>query len=139
MVGLDAGVEDGDGDALALGGLPGLLGVHGVEGPLLGTYAVGVRDAGRDEGERGGEEDAHRSGTVPGSVAALRSDTALHEGFSVGEVTSLRRARSMRSARPWASLPRPAWAGAEVAPDWVACSAESGVSTLRPSAQPETA
>ena len=66
VVGLDAGVEDGDGDALALGGLPGLLGVHGVQGPLLGADAVGVGGGGRHEREGAGEEDSSRSPAAAG-------------------------------------------------------------------------
>lgn len=130
MVGLDTGVQDGDGDAGALRGLPGLLGVQGLQGPLLGPDAVGVGGGGRHEGDGGGEEAAQEPGPA--------GRTGAHEGCSEGVTAVLRRPRSMRSARPWASLPRPAWAGAVVAPVAVAAGAGCGVSTARPSAQPET-
>ncbi|CAM5426431.1 hypothetical protein STENM36S_08808 [Streptomyces tendae] len=132
VVGLDAGVQDGDGDARALGGAPRLLGVHGVQGPLLGADAVGVRGGGRDEDEGGGEEEAQ--GPRPAAEVC-----GGHDGCSVGAPTCLRRARSTRSARPCASWPRPAWAGADAAPDSMASSAGSGSSTVRPSDQPDTA
>ncbi len=131
VAGLDAGVQDGDGDALALRGLPNLLRVHGLQGPLLGADAVGVGGGGREEDEARGEQDAQRRGaTCPGG---------FHDGGSEAGRTFLRRPRSTRSARPCASLPRPAWAGAVVAPDCIASSAGCGSSTVRPSAQPETA
>ncbi len=136
VVGLDTGVQDGDGDARPLGGAPGLLGVHGVQGPLLGAYAVGVRGGGRDQRDRRREQDAQGSGSAG---PAAHPAHAAHEVFSVGELTVLRSPRSTRSASPWASLPRPAWAGAVVAPDFMASAAGSGASTVRPSAQPETA
>ncbi len=163
VVVLDAGVEDGDGDARALGGLPGLLGVHGVQGPLLGANGVSVRGGGRQDGQAGAEQDGERAGP-PGPEGgheglhstghgagrrAVRSGVAtgvhvgahvpVHDDCSVDGPTCLRRARSTRSARRCASWPRPAWATAVVSPDRIASSAGSGSSTVRPSAQPETA
>ncbi len=151
VVGLDAGVQDGDGDAAALRGLPGLVQVEGGQGPLLGADAVGVGGGGRQQGEGAGEQQAHRRSARCRSAgrrsahcrsaqgrAAGAARRSRHEGCSVAVPTVVRRRRSMRSARPWASLPRPAWAGAVVAPERTASAAGWGVSTVRPSAQPET-
>ncbi len=139
VVGLDAGVQDGDGDAVALRGLPGLLGVHGLQGPLLGADAVGVRGGSGEKDEARGEQDADGSGPPGRGGAPGRAACGFHDGCSVAERTFLRRPRSTRSARPCASLPRPAWAGAVVAFGSMASSAGCGSSTVRPSAQPETA
>src|SRR5262249_52997046 len=63
--GVYAGVQDGDGDARALGGVPGVLGVEGVQGPLLRPDLVGLRrGGGEDQGEGGGEQDG-QGGAAP--------------------------------------------------------------------------
>src|SRR5690606_7990676 len=133
VVGVDAGVEDGDGDARALRGLPRLLGAHGLQAPLAGADAVRVGRGGGQQGECGGEQDAEGGGAAPGGAGEA------HEGRSVAVRTCPRRPRSTRSARPCASCPRPAWATGPVAPDSLAASADCGSATVRPSAQPETA
>ena len=71
---VDPGVEDGDGDALALGGLPGLVGVQGVEAPLLGPDGVRVggvagRRAKAAAAQGGGERGGGGGGSSGFSVA----------------------------------------------------------------------
>lgn len=97
--GVDAGVEDGDGDALALGRAPRLLRVHRVEAPLLGAYAVGVR-GGRGHqreggGEQGGEGAALREIRGPRASGAGRGRRARPTGASY---RSYRRDRSCGTA-----------------------------------------
>lgn len=126
------GVEDGDRDALALGRAPGLLGVHGVQAPLLGADGVGVGGGRREQREgRGGRE---RGGGVPPG-----GGRAGHDGSSVALATAARRLRSTRSAMPCASWPRPACAGVVTLPDFMASAAGCGSVTVRASAKPETA
>lgn len=135
MAVVDAGVQDRDGDALALGGVPGPFGVQGVEPPLLGPDLVRVRGRRRQEregdgGESGGDAVATRE---PAAVAAD------HSGLPVAGLIALRSPSSIRSAMPRASWPRPACAGADVAPRALASSADCGSVTVRPSAKPDTA
>ncbi len=131
VVGVDAGVQDRDGDALALGGAPGVLGVERLQAPLLGADAVGVGDGGQ-QGEAGGDgryaEGAEDAG---GSGHGHRSSVS-------GRARERRRAvaRSVWASAVW---PRPAWAGAVVAPSAVAEAAGWGSVISRPSAKPLTA
>ncbi|CAM5312758.1 hypothetical protein SGLAM104S_01825 [Streptomyces glaucescens] len=100
--------------------------MQGLEPPLLGADAVGVRDGGRHERETGGEQGAEQGGPVSRAAAGsglLRGgdDGGAQTAFdAVGEALRL--------------VAEAAWAGAVVAPERVASAAGCGSSTARPSA-----
>ncbi len=156
VVGVHAGVEHGDRDALALGRPPGVRGVDGVQRPLLGLDAVGLghgrRRQQREAGQRAEHRERARAGPALGESAELAVGGGAGAGpegtapasakrhlASIAAFRAVRKARSTQAARPFASCPRPASAGSVVAPRAVARSAGSGRRMSRPSAKQLTA
>ncbi len=95
VAGVDAGVEDGDGDPVALGDAPGLLGAQGRQAPLAVTDGVG---GGRGRGGAG-EDGAECEGCAAGPDAGTphrRASGAAAAG-AVGAASS-RTVCSTRSA-----------------------------------------
>lgn len=128
MGGVDPGVEDGDGDPVAPGGAPGLLGAQGREAPLAVADGIGGRRRRAGGDEEGAE---YEGGGGPGPV---------HRAVPAGAAgpARVRTVRSIRSATALASWPRPAWATAPVASLRITSSAGRGASSVRPSVKAET-